>query len=499
MKSNSLTEGQSDIQIVERRSFPQKTLQNFPDYCFYVKPDKSFTTEYISSGVELITGFSVKDFIDDQSVSLFSIIHADDKDRVLNQLSFALENKLTFEMSFRIHTKMGEEKWLWQKGNGIWDEAGNLIAIEGFATDFTETKRAENVIKEQGETLQNIFYFSPIPMIITRIDDGMIMMVNEGAEKLFGFNKIELIGKHTSKLYSDKNERTEILLALNQNKKIFNRETQIRNEKNEIISCLLSIEIIKLKGERRYLKSFTDITERKINEIALNKSLEIVTEQNNRLLNFSYIVSHNLRSHTSNILSLINFLEREKSEIEKVNLLNHLKIVSNLLNETLYNLNEVISINKNLNTTIDKLNLHDYINQAMDVLKKDILLKNATVINLVPADCSINHNPAYLESILLNFLSNAVKYASPNRQPEIKFEAKQTNQLVELSISDNGLGIDLKKFNDRLFGMYKTFHGNKDARGIGLFITKNQIDAMGGKIEVTSEVNKGTTFKISFL
>jgi signal transduction histidine kinase len=103
-----------------------------------------------------------------------------------------------------------------------------------------------------------------------------------------------------------------------------------------------------------------------------------------------------------------------------------------------------------------------------------------------------------LESILLNFLSNSIKYASPERLPIINFNTIQKNNAIELSISDNGIGIDISKYHDRLFGMYKTFHGNKDARGIGLFITKNQIDAMGGKVEVFSEVNVGTTFKITF-
>jgi hypothetical protein len=67
-----------------------------------------------------------------------------------------------------------------------------------------------------------------------------------------------------------------------------------------------------------------------------------------------------------------------------------------------------------------------------------------------------------------------------------------------LNVSDNGIGIDMKKNGDKLFGMYKTFNNNPDARGIGLFITKNQIDAMGGKVEVESELGKGTSFKIYF-
>ncbi len=619
------SEVQTDNQPIERRGLLQTLLQHLPGFCFYLKPDAAFSTEYVSPGVEFLTGYSVADFIGERGITLFSIIHTDDRKRVDDQLIFALQNKQTFEMNFRILTKTGEEKWIWERGTGIWDEKENLVAIEGFATEFTETKRAENIIKERGQTLQNIFNFSPVPMMITRIHDGMIMMANEGAEKLLGIRKVDLIGKKTPESYFSKNERVKILDELTSHKKIINRETQVKNAKHKNIPCLLSIEIIKMNGESMYLKSFIDISERKQMEdavqesednlrtvfehtevgyilfdqqqhiisfnkpaskfaiqefnkdikvgthfinffpeimheyltniitpvlngktasferyiehqednhwyyvkfapvftkkhkvagfimsienitqrkrdnIALNKSLEIVTEQNKRLLNFSYIVSHNLRSHTSNMISLLNFLEREQSEKEKAYLFQHLKKVSGLLNETLHNLNEVVSIQQNLNTTIDKLNLHDYINQTIDVLNKEINSKNAIITNSVSPDCTINYNPAYLESILLNFLSNAIKYASPDRQPEILLEATKTGNTVELYVRDNGLGIDLKKFNDRLFGMYKTFHGNKDARGIGLFITKNQIDAMGGKIEVSSEINKGTTFKISFL
>jgi signal transduction histidine kinase len=177
----------------------------------------------------------------------------------------------------------------------------------------------------------------------------------------------------------------------------------------------------------------------------------------------------------------------------------HLKKVSHLLNETLYNLNEVVSIQKNLNTTIENLNLFDYINQTIAILNKEISAKNAIVENHVPSNININFNPAYLESVLLNFLTNAIKYSSPVRQPHIEFKTKVNQNSIDLMISDNGVGIDLKKYHDRIFGMYKTFHGNKDARGIGLFISKNQIDAMGGKVEVTSEPNNGSTFKITFI
>ena len=98
----------------------------------------------------------------------------------------------------------------------------------------------------------------------------------------------------------------------------------------------------------------------------------------------------------------------------------------------------------------------------------------------------------------MNIFTNAIKYKAPKRYPKITINCEHVKGFTILSVTDNGLGIDLEKHGHKLFGMYKTFHGNRDARGIGLFITKNQIEAMKGKIEAESELDKGTTFKIYF-
>jgi PAS domain-containing protein len=247
-------------------------------------------------------------------------------------------------------------------------------------------------------------------------------------------------------------------------------------------------KIIGVKG------TVQDITARKLVEIELTKSFNIVNEQNKRLLNFSYIVSHNLRSHVSNIQSLLSLFELTKSKKEKDVFIQHLKTVSGLLDETMFHLQEVVSIQNNTNLLVESLNLYKYVNQTIDVLSQEISLKKALIKNNIPKEITVNYNAAYLESIILNFLSNAIKYSDSNRAPIILVDYIKDKNILQ--ITDNGVGIDLEKYGDKLFGMYKIFHGNKDAKGIGLFISKNQIEAMGGKIEVISELNKGTTFNI---
>jgi signal transduction histidine kinase len=148
---------------------------------------------------------------------------------------------------------------------------------------------------------------------------------------------------------------------------------------------------------------------------------------------------------------------------------------------------------------IKPLNLVEYINKTISTIKNFNSETNANVINNVPEYVTINFNPAYLESVLLNFVTNAIRYAHPDRDPIIIFDYTIEKEGYKvLKIKDNGLGIDLDAYGDLLFGMYRTFHKHKDARGIGLHITKNQIEAMNGKVFVESEVGVGTTFKIVF-
>jgi signal transduction histidine kinase len=106
--------------------------------------------------------------------------------------------------------------------------------------------------------------------------------------------------------------------------------------------------------------------------------------------------------------------------------------------------------------------------------------------------------PAYLESIFLNLCSNSLKYAAPNRSPEIEITLLTKGDITKVMFKDNGRGIDMEKHGSQIFGMHKTFHKNKDANGVGLYITKNQIEAMGGAITLESEVNVGTTFYLEF-
>lgn len=243
---------------------------------------------------------------------------------------------------------------------------------------------------------------------------------------------------------------------------------------------------------------FQDIDEQKEKEFALIKTMRLVDEQNKRLLNFAHIVSHNLRSHASNLALTLELLGHDTGPDEKKLLEANVAKISTALNETIAHLNEVVVVQTETEQIKKKLVFAEVMQGVLDVLKPEITRSNAQIQLDFKACPNLEYVPAYLESILLNLTSNALKYKHPERAPIITIKTHLENQKPVLVVSDNGLGIDLEKYGSKLFGMYKTFHHNADAKGIGLFITKNQIEALGGNIQVESEPNKGTQFTITF-
>ncbi len=251
-------------------------------------------------------------------------------------------------------------------------------------------------------------------------------------------------------------------------------------------------EIIGIRGV------FQDIDEIKRKEIRLQKSIDIIASQNSRLFNFAHIVSHNLRSHTSNLSLLVQLIDDIDDPKEKVELIKEIKEISLSLNTTIEHLNEIVAIHTNTGQEKKQVKFKEALKLVTNGIGRMISLSNATIKADFKELETIDYIPAYLESILLNLITNAIKYKHPDRDPVIEIKTYVKNETAYLEISDNGRGIDMKLFKDKIFGMYKTFHYNTDAVGIGLFLTKNQVESLNGTINVESEVEKGTTFIIEF-
>jgi signal transduction histidine kinase len=144
---------------------------------------------------------------------------------------------------------------------------------------------------------------------------------------------------------------------------------------------------------------------------------------------------------------------------------------------------------------------------SFEEILKEVIADNEQILKRSQADIiqdfkdanSINFSRIGLKSIIHNFLNNAVKYKSPDRSPVITIKTEKTDKHIILSIKDNGLGMDLTRYGNKLFSLFKRFHTHVEGAGIGLYMVKRIVDRSKSQIEVESEVDKGTTFKIKFI
>ncbi|MEO6287487.1 MAG: PAS domain S-box protein [Dyadobacter sp.] len=433
--------------------------------------------------------------------------------RIENVFEEAISTGTTYDIEVELITAKGKEIWVRVIGQTEFS-GGICTRLYGVFQDIDEVKRSRDALYRLNNDLTSILNSSHVSIISTDLD-GTITHFNRGAELLLQYDANEVVGKcnpsvfhveedlisrgiELSALYGQPINHFDVFVEVAKRERFESREwTYVRKDGSKFPVQLVVTAIRDMEGViTGYLGIATDISEIKNAAQEKQSLLEIATDQNERLKNFAYIVSHNLRSHMGNIDMTVSLFVDENQQMADNEMILLLQMAITNLKDTIANLNEVVLMNTSFNEKLIPIDLALAINTAIQTVFQLARDASVSIINNVAGDIRILGFPAYIESVLLNFITNGIKYHSPERKGEVRFSAIRAGKYIVLKIQDNGLGINLKQHGSKLFGMYKTFHGNKDARGIGLFITKNQIETMGGRIEVESEVNEGTTFTL---
>ncbi|MBZ9627852.1 PAS domain S-box protein [Psychroflexus sp. CAK1W] len=441
--------------------------------------------------------------------------HPDDLDTDLGLLKELVVGKRDhYQMEKRYFHKDGHIVHILLAVSVVKNKQGNVLYFISQIIDISNEKESQRKLQEAISSLQAILDASKQVSIIATDKEGTVTLFNSGAEKQLGYKTQEVIGKPHPELIhlTEEVERESEELSKKYNKEIKGFETFVYETKIGVSNTkewtyirkdgtsfpvLLSVNTIKDHDEIvGYLGVGTDISDLKKVEKEIKSLLDITNEQNERLRNFAHIVSHNLRSHSSGISGIIQLFQMEFPEVSKHELISHLRNGVENLTQTVNDLNEIVKVNLSQSDTA-QIGIYEVLQKNIDSLSMQIQQTDIEIINTVEKDLSVKAIPAYLDSIFLNMITNAIKYRSEERASYLKIQANMEKSMVSVSFEDNGQGIDLKKHGDKLFGLYKTFHDHDESRGVGLFITKNQIESMGGKIAVVSEVNVGTVFKIT--
>jgi len=229
---------------------------------------------------------------------------------------------------------------------------------------------------------------------------------------------------------------------------------------------------------------------------ALSSTNEELVRHNNELRQFSYTVSHNLRAPVARILGLTDLFSRLKLDNDRNEMVEMIQRSGKELDEVLRDLNQIIDLRNDLYRVREKISFADEWKKTRFVLQEQLRPSYKIQINFdqAPVVYSVR---AMLQSILYNLVSNAIKYRNPEKELQVEIlSSVLPDQTVILKVKDNGLGINLETQKENIFKLYRRFHTHVDGKGLGLYLVKMQVDALGGAIEIESEINRGTTFII---
>lgn len=331
--------------------------------------------------------------------------------------------------------------------------------------------------------------------------NGIVTYVSPAIKKSLGYEPEEIIGTQFFEILHPQQaeESRNIFIKLKENPGVtFHRINRFRH-KNGVDVWVEGIVINLLEDENvnGIVANYRDITARKNAEEERTKLVSDIFHRNSELEQFAYIISHNLRAPVANIIGFTEELKDDRySSSEKDVFIKELSSSVNRLDEVIVDLNAILSSREVLNEKKEEIFLTPLVNYISAGMIKMINEQKAEFILDFEKVQMINSVKSYIHSIFLNLITNSMKYKQPNIHPIIEISSERTMGKIKLKFKDNGIGIDLEKNGNHVFGLYKRFHRSVEGKGMGLFMVKSQVESLGGSISIKSSLNSGTEFII---
>jgi PAS domain S-box-containing protein len=457
-----------------------------------------------NKGIQGVFGYKKED-VGKTSKWWFDRIHPEDSLKMSVKLYSFLEQKTEkWQDEYRFQCADGSYKYVFDRGFLVKDANGKPIRMIGAIQDVTKQKEEEQRLR----LLETVITQTKDAVMITDIDTSNsaipnIIFVNSAFTDMTGYPAEEVIGKSPEMFFGKKSDILEfdkLKTAIQQYKECFVETISYKKNGEEFWVNFSMIPVTDKEGEHSHWISIQrDVTEEKEREKEREQLIRELTQNNKDLKQFSYITSHNLRAPLSNLTGLLNLIEDiniEDPELKEI--ITGFSKSTHLLNETINDLVKVIIIKDNPSIQKEKVLIKDVFENVFNQLSF-LISVNKPILKIDLEDVTIlDINKSYLESIFLNLLTNAIKYRDPNRQLRVNIATKVVDDKLIITFKDNGIGIDLEKNKEKIFGLYQRFHNYPDSKGLGLYLVKSQVESMGGTISVASTVGKGTTFTIIF-
>ncbi len=457
-----------------------------------------------NKGIETIFGYTQEE-VGNNSAWWFDKIHPEDSIKMSVKLySFIEQKSEKWQDQYRFRCADNTYKYVLDRGFLLKDKKGRALRMIGAIQDITKQKKEEENLK----LLETVVTQTKDAVVITKSDSNSetfpnIIYVNNAFCAMTGYKSKKVLSKpfnpfNTEEL--DSHEYEKFIAAIAEKRECQIETLTKKKNKEEYWVRFSMIPIYDSDNELSHWISIQkDVTEERKQEKEKEQLIRELTQNNKDLKQFSYITSHNLRAPLSNLIGLLNLIEDipiNDSELSEI--INGFKKSTHLLNETINDLVKIIVIKDKISIQKENVTINEVVEHVFSQLKFQIeQSKPILKLNFDEAD-TIYTNKAYLESILINLLTNSIKYKSETKKLKISITIKKINNSTILKFKDNGIGIDLKRNSEHIFGLYQRFHDYPDSKGLGLYLVKSQIESLGGTIAIESEVNKGTEFTLTF-
>gem|GEM_PF-3180173 len=381
-----------------------------------------------------------------------------------------------------------------------------VLSIVSILNSINYNKRikAMTALRAEKDKAQSYLDMAGSILVVIDRNQNISMLNKKGLEILGNLMEEEVIGKNAFDYFSSPSEvkalkdgfervmKGESVLTNYYERKVLSRtgEERLVGWHNSLLEDVSG----KIMG---VLSSGDDITEKKFRERALKETVIKLEKSNEQLEGFAYMATHDLRAPVANIIALLSLFNKENpADEENKFIFGKVEESVKILNNTLNDLIDIVAVNKNKYDEKVHIDIEETLKDVIESIKEDINKSGIQISYDFSGGNEISYPASQFRSILINMLTNAIKYRSPERKPTIKIQSTKEKNFLRLDFTDNGLGIDMRKYGSRLFQMNTRFHAGTEGKGVGLFIIKSQVEAIGGKITVDSVPGSGTTFRV---
>ncbi len=432
----------------------------------------------------------------------FNKKHPDDLFAVMASLQAAIKNGDSFwQQQYRLLKLNGQYAHITDRAVIIRNENGEAIRMVGAKRDITAEVEAAEKERERENYFREMVY--NVDDVINIIDEnGFVLYSSPSIKAVLGFTPEEVVGLKTFALahpddYDHLKMAFTALLQKPGNGGVF--ECRYRHKNGHYVNIEIQgnsqLNNPAIKG---VVLTTRDITARKQKEEERRELMYELMMKNTDLRQFSYLAGHNLRAPLTNLTAICNLLDVDTLDPGEIPMfIKAFQLSASKLNSVLDDIIEILLIKDNTNQNVKKpVSLHVALEAAQLKLKSAIAAKKATITaNFTNAWC-VMFNQKYLEEIFVELITNALQFSHNHRPPVINFAARAEGNNVFITVGDNGIGMDMLKTKNKIFGLYQRFHNIGNGKGLGLYMVQAKLNAFSYTLTAESVVNGGSVFTL---